>query len=417
MTSRIITQKQQLKEYRDSLSEFRIYENTIRQLNGEIGIDNIFEYSKIFILTYDKLIKALKEHNSPYHKTLDHIKVFILDECHTLFSDKFIKDIEVVKVWIRDSTHNEDKIFLGLTATPGIVKHNQWKWGVRVNTLTKDIFIRYKADRLILSSYYAIPFLFQRKIITGKTIILCFTVDDCNELKAKIMNSAVLISRYNKQFDEEEMKPIYDYIIDNASLPETIVNDEGNTVPLEVLICTSMAREGLNLNPECGVENVICCLSDELYVTQFMGRCRFDIKNLIVTRERKQNYHNVDQYLIQSKEDFLKYLDDPSEHSWLDSIKHLLRDEGNIQRIAVDLEAFISYLDEYWINKRIVLDIEREEIRSVAAGCNIISLKPSKITFNKVMDFIKNDLGYYVGTGRCTINGEKMTYKIIRKGE
>lgn len=414
ITSRKITQEQQLNEYGDGLSRFYVYDGeTVKQLNGELATDLFYDLSDIFIMTYDKLIYALKYCNSVNYETLDKIKIVIFDECHTLFSDKFIDDIESIKIWIRTSIYMKVKLFIGLTATPAIVHSAKNYWGVGINALVKDTNIRYKADKLTLTSFKVLPYLFNRSIIKGKSIILCYSVKDCFDLQSKINNSTVLVSIHNESFTPQ-MHLIYKHIIDYSTLPETFIDDNGNTIPLEVLIATTAIREGINLNPECGVDNVISCIPDDLHITQFMGRCRFNISNLIVTTERTKYYHDVDEYLVKNRKAFYKYVGDEIDVEWLESIEKLLRNKKSIERIAIDFESFNRYLDDYWINKKIISTHEREEIRDVAAGAGIIEGQQSKITFNKVMNYIQT-IGYSVESGRQTINGIKYTYKVIKK--
>ena len=415
LTSRKITQDQQVREYREYISEFSRYEKTFEKFNGSYSDPLLkdFESRYICIMTYDKLIDALISPNTIKHESLEKVKLVIFDECHTLFSDKFIQDMEVIKVWIRESTYRQDKIYLGLTATPNIIYANKKRWGVETNVLNKEIFIRYQAEKLYLTSYNALPYLFNRNILAGKSIILCQSAKDCFSLQLKIKNSAVLVSKANDNYTKE-MDYIYNHIIEYSRLPENYIDSGGNSVPLEVLIATTTLREGINLNPDSDVQNVICCIPDDLHVIQFMGRCRYDIKNLIVAKEHMRYNINVDSYLKKIKKAFYKYIEDRDTY-WFDSIKHLLRDETSVYRVAVDLNSFINYIDEYWVNKKIITDDDKIEIRDIGAGCGIIDAQQSKISFNKIIGFI-HSLGYEIESGRQIINGRKYTFKIIRKG-
>lgn len=384
----------------------------IRYWNGEIDYDEIVQQNKINTMTYDKLIYILNECNNPDRKTLSEIKIVVCDECHTIFSDKFIKDMNALKLWMRVTLYEGEKVFIGLTATPNIMHYYNKQWGVKVNQLNKDVLVNYRAKHLICTSYDALPSLFRLGRLTGKSLIMCYSVSDCNKLKQKIPHSQVLISRSNKAYKKDTMDQIRNYIITENKLPQSIYNN-GVKERLDVLITTSTLREGINLYDGCGVENVICCIPDELHISQFMGRCRFDIENLIIVNETIQRSQLKNPYIESNRREFSDYISDPNDTRWLSRISHLLYPDVEVERIEIDSGSFYKHIVDNWLNKRIISKHDRDSITSVARGCNLFDCQRSKITFIKVMKYIEEELGLSVRSGRITINGDKKTYKEI----
>ena len=118
---------------------------------------------------------------------------------------------------------------------------------------------------------------------------MCYSYRQCKKIKEKIPNSFILISKSNKKFTKE-MNKIRQYIIDYESIPDTFIDDDGIEKELNVLITTSTMREGINLREYSGIKNIVCCFSDELHITQFVGRARYSIDNLVVA----DTYINAD---------------------------------------------------------------------------------------------------------------------------
>jgi hypothetical protein len=263
----------------------------IKYWNGEENHEYLLG-NGIQIMTYDKIIRILQTQNKEGLETLDKVKIIVFDECHTLFSDKFIRDIEMLKVWIRDTLYTGKKIIIGMTATPNILSYYQKQWGVSTNQLNKETIINYKAKQLHCTDFKTIPYIVTTQL-EGKTMIMCYSYTDCLKLKEQIPNSFVLISQSNKSFTPA-MDKVRQYIIDYESLPDTYEDEDGSKKELNVLITTSTLREGVNLREHSGVRNIICCFTDELHITQFVGRCRYNIDNLIVA----DTYINSDNCLF-----------------------------------------------------------------------------------------------------------------------
>ncbi len=91
-----------------------------------------------------------------------------------------------------------------------------------------------------------------------------------NELGKLGLNSQFLCSRYRKEFTEE-MEKTRNYILETEKLP----------TDLDVLICTSAYREGINICDE-SVQTVISYYGDFMNLTQFAGRLRQNYRSLVV---------------------------------------------------------------------------------------------------------------------------------------
>ena len=105
--SLIVEQQNKVK----GISKFSLKnKNIIRYWHGEIDSLDVIRDAGIQIMTYDKIINILSKKNIEGLETLSKVKVIVFDECHTLFSDTFIKDMEMLKVWIRDTLYTGKKI-------------------------------------------------------------------------------------------------------------------------------------------------------------------------------------------------------------------------------------------------------------------------------------------------------------------
>lgn len=439
ITSRSLIVEQQVKE--DGITRFKQNNKSIvRYWNGEEDSIESIADKGIHIMTYDKIINILKTENAEGFETLSKIKIIFFDECHTIFSDGFIKDMEILKVWIRDVLYTNSKYIIGLTATPRILLFYQKEWGVSVQQLNKEIIVNYKANQLYCTNFNTLHFLLANQEIQGKTIVMCYSIDECYKLKSKIPNSFVLVSKSNSKHYMPEMNEIRDYIVENESLPDTYLEvferDKDTKEPikserrnLEVLITTSTLREGVNLRECSGIKNVAISFTDELHISQWVGRCRYNIENLIVAESyiRSDNY-NKESYLAKSRSNYKEFMKDINHTRWFDSIKHLVdHDITKIRRfILSDKEQrFTTYINTKWLvpsgitdkeeldKYRIYKQEDKDEIVEKAIDCQLIDLPRSHITFNRVINFMKDTLGYTVESGRLQIKRKKYTYKLI----
>lgn len=90
---------------------------------------------------------------------------------------------------------------------------------------------------------------------------------------------------------------------------------------------------------------------------------------------------------------------------------------------VVNKQMFIDYINDKWVmpngityealdKYRIYKKEDKQEIIDMAVKSNIIPLFKSKITFNKVITYIKK-IGYNVISDRKYIGNKKITYKLI----
>lgn len=438
VTSRALIVEQQIKNKGITKFNPRKVED-IRYWNGEI--DNLDEISKkgIQIMTYDKIIDIIKTKNAEGFRTLGKIRVMFFDECHTLFSDApFIRDMEALKVWVREILYDGSKVVIGLTATPRILFHNQVRWGVGIKQLNKDVIVNYRAKQLYCTDFNSLHFLLANGNIQGKTIVMCYSIKDCYRLKEKVPNSFVLVSKSNSTHYMPEMDEVRDYIIENEGLPDTYleVTKRGkHKVPveyerrkLEVLISTSTLREGINLREESGIKNVAICFTDEMHISQWVGRCRYNVENLIVanTYIRSDNY-NADSYLTLSRKQFNNYMKNRNNTRWFDSIAHLVEhDITQIKHLQLNEkeQKFTTYINTRWLvpsganekemeKYRIYRQEDKDEIVAKLIYCRLIDLPDRYITFNRAIRFMQDTLGYIIETGRFVKERRKYTYKIV----
>lgn len=425
VASRSLIVDQQSKE--QGISKYK-YNNIsfIKQWNGVEDYSFRLREAGIQIMTYDKIIGILETKNSEGLETLGNVKLIVFDECHTLFSDKFIRNMEMLKVWIRDILYTGKKIIIGMTATPSIMFYYQKEWGVTLHKLNKEILINYKAKQLHCTDFDTIPFIVTNKV-EGKTLIMCYSYTDCKKLKEKIPNSFVLISKSNKSFTEA-MNEVRQYIVDFESLPDTFIDDDGIEKELNVLITTSTLREGVNLREHSGVKNIVCCFSDELHITQFVGRARYNIDNLIIadTYINADNYNN-DAYLTKCRWSFKEFMKSKDNTSWFDSISHLVQhDIYDVKRFSLnaDENRFVEYINKKWLvpkgitdkkellNYKIYKDEDKQEIINMVYNCKLLKLYLSQITFLKAINLMEN-LGYSIESNRFILNKTKYTYKLV----
>ena len=429
LTSRAITVEQQATQY-ESVDKYDHKSlKLIRYWNKEVDSQEQIADKGIQLMTYDKLIYTLINRNHEGLETLGRIKIVVLDECHTLFSDLFIKDLEVIKVWVRDSLNYGNKIFIGMTATPGILQHSKTKWGVAINQINKVPIVNYKAKRLICTDFKTIPYIISSNKITGRTIIMCQSVRDCYDLQRNLSNAAVLVSKNNDDYNER-MEAIRSYIVKNESLPDTFEykKDDGTyeTRRLEILVCTSTAREGFSLKKESGVRNIISCFPDEMHITQFAGRCRFSLDSIVVVNQsvRADNY-DKDGYLAKQHDGFKKFMDNKESIAWFRTISHLTDASfKDIEYLVMDMDGvkFTNYINHKWLvpigetntdKYKIWRDEDKAEILSKAKDTTFSKYKRDVLTFAGVIRLMEDTLGYEVQTGRKQSAEQRYTYKLV----
>lgn len=388
------------------------------------GMHDTILQTQIQIMTYDKIIDILLHKNYVGLETLSKVKVIVFDECHTLFSDKFIANVEALKLWIRDMLYNQEKIILGMTATSGIIDYYKNMWGVSINVLNENPLVRYKAKQLICTNFDTIPYLLATKL-EGRSLVLCYSYRDCLKLQDQIPNSFILVSKQNENFTEE-MEQVRNYIIENENVPEYYIDADGNKKIINVLLTTSTMREGINLRENGGVKNIISCFSDELHVVQIAGRARYDLDCLVVadTYVASDNL-NRSNYLSLSRQEFKDFMQMKTNLKWFMQISHIVNHPAtDTLRIMLNKqeEQFIEYLNKRWLvpkttndlsKYRIYKEEDKQEIIDMAIKTKILNVYPSQMTFLKVLTIIKNGLGYTVESKQFKIDRKNVLYKLI----
>ena len=224
------------------------------------------------------------------------------------------------------------------------------------------------------------------------------------------------------------MSRIRDYIAQYEELPACYYDDVGVAHELDVLITTSTFREGFNLRETSGVRNVVSCMTDELHVTQFVGRCRYNIDKLVVadTFVHSDNFKR-NPYIYASQQRFKEYMANKECAAWFQAIAHLVAHDAYGTKkfvLGSDDVRFISYINSHWLvpkgtsgetakKFRIWRDQDKQAIVNMAAECRLFPICKSKVTFVKVMTMLNNTFGYEIEQGRAMIEGRKHTYRLI----
>lgn len=430
VTSRSLTVEQQSKV--DGMSRYdRSNENIVKFWNAESDeIDQMLDCG-IQVMTYDKIINLIRNYNPSCGETLERIKVIVLDECHALFSDVFIKGMGELRQWIRRTVDFCGKYIIGMTATPEIMYSYGSARGFSINQVNKTVIPGYRAKKMIATSFETIPYLITSGKLSGKTLIMCATVKDCEKLKAEIPNSTILISQNNADY-KHEMDAIREKIVSEETLPEYYYEraSDGSIEKreLNVLITTSTAREGFNLRKESGVKNVVCCLSDPLHVTQFAGRARYDLDQIVVADTYiSLDKFNQDSYVATQRKMFREFLYNKQNIKWFKSVAHLVsHDVYGVKRFVLnsDENRFISYINKKWLvpleatksdieSRKIWRTDDKHEIIDVFKQCKLVDKTDCDITFNRIISTLQSCLGYKVNSGRQILDNERRTYKLI----
>jgi len=428
VTSRAITKEQQAKnrgttKLRRNDEDILSFWNDNMRDNEEVLLD----YG-ILLLTYDQIISAIRSQSPERSEVLRNLKVVVFDECHTMFCDTFIHNINSLHMWIREVIYAKNrKLLVGLSATTGIIEQNSSIWGVPINRINKEVIAGHQAKQLIGTTFRSLPYLFAKNELPGKSIVMCHSIEFCRTLASKVDNSTVLISPHSKGFTPE-MGRIRDHIIKYEELPPVYYDDTGQPHELKVLIATSTLREGLNLRESSGVRNVISCMADDLHVIQFAGRCRYDYDNLVLADSFiGSDRYEDERYMMLSRKKFKDYIEDKIDSRWFAAVSHLVaHDFDGVKRFVLgsDWERFIDYINERWlmppglskeqqISYRIWRDGDKAEIIDAAVECKMFNLYKSRTKFTRIVDLLEQSLGYTIESGRAVLGGERQVYKII----
>lgn len=436
VTSRAITVDQQAGE--PGMSKFDPRNQAVIDYwNGDSDDVSVVSGLGIQVMTYDKLIGLIQFKNSIRETTLQRLKIIVLDECHALFSDLYITGVREVVQWIRRTLDSKTKFILGLTATPEIIYTFGIREAFKINLVLPESLESYSAKQMICTNLASIPYLITSGTLTGKTLIMCPTAKVCYQLQEEIPNSAVMLSPHNKGFTNG-MLEIRKKMAEESVLPEYFSEDvefnksgaatKRKRHKLNVLICTSTLREGLNIIEESGVKNIVCCLTDSLHVTQFAGRARYNLDKIVVadtfipsSDECKQ------QFMVDERKAFKDFLYYKSHFNWFTSVEHLVEHGvDQVWRIVLGADdvRFIKYINSKWLvpdgaderereMRRIWRERDKDEIRRWFCDCKITSKPFEFVTFSGVMRTMEKSLGYGIESSRHRIDGKQFTYKLV----
>lgn len=389
--------------------------------------DSKLDSNRLNICCYNTLIDMLMDEKAE-ERLLNNIDVIVFDECHTIQIDTFINNIGVVKTFINDTLTKVDRYLIGLSATPQPLINWLDSINKETNFLCKYL-VNYKAKNVVFTDEDSLQRLYLDGINKHKSIILVDKVDRGLELVDMLrtlnLNAQLLVSRNNEEYDKS-MDITRNYILENEKLP----------TDLDVLICTTAYREGINIYDE-SVQTVISYYGDFLHLTQFMGRLRQETNNLIVINNPRlacKTNTKASEYKEKCNKDikFSQYLANISwktnmisEH-WYKSIKPIINCEHHkiaIYHTSNDSQKFVQYiLDNYLVPKytnktdmveKYALTKERKDnILDKAIECNIHKEFNSKLTFKKVAEWLEI-IGFKIVSKQIQIDGKRERNKYI----
>ena len=428
VTSRSLTADQQARC--DTMVRMKWFDPEIMSIwNKDDPVEGAALKNGIRVLTYSFFTGILKHGNPEERSGLKNVKLIIFDECHTLFSDDFIKDIEVIKQWIRDNLEYGNTMVLGMTATPEIMFFYQQYLGFGFHKMNEELLYRYKAKHFICTDEDSIPYMVATNKLPGKTMILCDTVSRCKKLEKELPNSVYVVSKNNqKEYDANKMDYIFDAVEANETIP-----DFYNGKPLNILITTSAFREGFNLREKSGIRNVISYRVDPMHLTQFCGRARYDLDNIVaVDCDTPYLSRGGEAYQKEMTDQFKAFLRGEVGISWFDQISHLTEDDIMTTtkfRLTSDDARFIKEINKRWLvpdgctdtdKYKIWKEETKQELVQLALDCRIFNTKIEKrdINFCKVIKKLKDSFGYTIEDDRykrVVIDGKvvRPRYKLI----
>lgn len=268
--SRSQIKRQMLKKYGDRLVEVT---RDNRNLLESLAFGEVTEPDKIRITTYHAFGSWLSDGFKP-----SGVRLFIGDEIHSLFTDTFVFQIlPSVRRWLSDST---DVVRVGLTATPEPLLYlkdeftkygNRCEFGFRL--IAKETKPKYRAEHVTVVAGTT-PRILLREC-QGKTFALVYSAKEAYEIASEREDAMFIVSEGSDQADDEG-RPIAElmdkekiaYLLEYGLFPNGI----------NVVVCTSAFREGVDLNEN--VDNVIVQAYQPHEIIQALGRPRNDIPNV-----------------------------------------------------------------------------------------------------------------------------------------
>lgn len=411
ITSRAITVEQQTAHY-DTLTKHELYD--LDDTNFWRGAAGAQGAGTIKTMTFDKVISTIAECNIKNGINFRNVKLFIVDECHTLVTDRFIQGIEAVTTYLRLMMIYSDMIVIGMTATPAVLLEEITTHGFDINLIQPPLEPMYKAKQLTVLPSRSIAAFINSSDLPGKTIVMAKDYAAAKDLRKLIPHSAILVSHNNRDdWNEVDMRPIWNAIVNEETIPDTytvtkrsykkILSQE--TRPLKVLITTSVFREGLNLREHSGVRNIVCGFADAMHVIQFAGRCRYNIDNLVVACDgyfTNKNSNKVlekqcilcNQFYHRINNDYFRLIGG--------IVGHPLR-ETHFYGEYISAEDFRCYVQDHYLvpdgdrptSDRIISSKEeREALRAIAKACGLLGSSSKQKSFDYLLEAMRENLGF-----------------------
>lgn len=443
VTSRAMVCDQQAKE--EGIARFR---NSIGHNESIAGVWNgdadvlpdEQRDNAMWIMNYSQLGKYLDTPmlNDNEGFVFKNIRLVVFDECHSLYVDDHIVSMALVRCWVRERIWSGQTYVIGLTATPGIMQYYARMSSLRINIINEDAYlVNYKAEHLICAEYRDLLNLLTDDRLSGRTMVLVPSVEDGGRIANTCPNAFFLCSRAHRNYTDE-MEAVRNYIVAHENIPEWLSDADPSIrrgsrwdQKIDVLVTTSTMREGLNIREESGVKNVITCMSDDIHVIQFMGRCRYSVDNLVVASflfsgDRNKPYR---KYIQDKREEFDSLVTKKEGYedigrSWYEAIKYYTKGTyEDIEFYSPDnkLQAFWKFVDEQIsIGDGAYMlcgTDDKNRFLNTAKRFQILDLPKSKYTFQKVKrviddsdDFVIEHKYRYADNG-----GTKEYYYIITR--
>ena len=427
VTSRSLAVDQQAAQYE---SLVRLVPNDDVPSFWRDGSD-IEDFNSIRITTYDKLETIMfgsSNHSLDCH-SLDHIKVVIFDEIHSVFCDTFISYMKVLQLWLSEEVPKGERYFFGLTATPGILYECAPVAGIELNVVNEPMY-KYKAKKVQCVDTDELVRLL-RKELKGKTVVMCRHSRTCYWLQKQVPKSVVLTSKNGDDYITCNMSDVRRSIVYNFSLPKDVT----------ILIATETIREGFTFIEDSGIRNIVSFFPDEMNIHQLVGRCRFDVDNLIIVNTKTRSSH--EGYLGKQRELFESFCKDRKNTEWFECIKDIT--DGNVDNVRVlvnnigngyhksrkpqeanpsiakfkkksSVDTLMRYIDKNWCDDTKVI-YSKETKEKILEDINTMKVftEESNVDSWIKLERVLTDIGYEVVNTRQRVNGQRVRCKTIRR--
>lgn len=412
----------------------------VRHWNEDIEVSEECKRKGVHVFTYSQFITFLKDYGATGGcDFMERVKAIVIDECHALVADgHFVDDSGLLQLMLNTLIRFTPTMVIGLTATPKpLFSFNYW-FPFKFNLLLEKPLVRYKAKKMWLVKEEHLDLLLRDKeTFAGKTLMMGRTRKQCLELAESLGNAACIFAKQYKGAGEAKlgmspaayssMLALRDEIIATETIPDTFVVDGKNEIKIDTLISTTTLREGINLREECGVRNIICCHQDEMTIIQFLGRCRFNVDNLIIVNDKRpfsprdlrfgyfgMQDQSFNAFISEGNEVWLQQFADVVEHADGEDVKiHIYGNEKPCQEFYEWLDGKYADTDEDVI---VYKDEDRKEIARKAFNARLLSdLAVDGYTFIAVCKHLTATGRYEILDKKVYIDKKQQRVKIIRR--